>query len=317
MKRNCWGLLLVGVFLTVGIAGVQAAPNASEGGKELLIKVVGNSYPPNPPEIACEDFIPAFSKLKVDGRCSTIDKKPPQIAFIGDSHIAHYRPSALTVFKNLSPMVISQTECFPFTADDWRSKMQRDATCGVKQDALLAYLSTATSIKTVVLSARWSSLMSGQSFQRSGDGWLKMSGMSPEAKASFIKNGQHFINTLLKAGKQVVVMRDIPDLDFEIGTCYDIRPVRLGKVELRQNCSMAQAPFEPRRQIQNAVLDEVLKPFPRVKVYDPVPVFCQKGICKASDGVLPYYLNADHVNNYGAELVFKDFVPKVFPEWKP
>jgi hypothetical protein len=296
--------------------GIAATPPAPTG-KDLLIAVVGNSYPPNPPEIACEDFIPAFAKLKVDGRCSAIVKASPQIAFIGDSHIAHYRPSALTLFKAQAPIVISQTECFPFSADDWRSKMQRDDTCGAKQDALLAYLKTADTIKTIVLSSRWSSMMSGRDFQRGGDGWLKIAGMSPEDKASFIKNGQHFVGSLVKAGKKVVLMRDIPDLDFDPATCYNIRPVRLGKVNIRQNCSMAQAPFEPRRQLQNAVLDEMLKPFPAVKVYDPVPVFCQKGVCKASDGTLPYYLNADHVNNYGAELVFKDFVPKVFPELKP
>lgn len=308
--------LLLSLSLLALSVGVGAEPSATLTGKELLMAVVENSYPPSPAEIACEDFIPAFSKLKVDGRCSAIVKPPPQIAFVGDSHIAHYRPSVLDVFKSWSPIVISQTECFPFTADDWRGKMQRDATCGLKQDGVLAYLSTAPSIKTVVLSSRWSAMMSGQDYQRGGDGWLKVSGMSPEDKSSFIKNGRHFIGALLKAKKQVVLMRDIPDMDFDIATCYSIRPVRLGKVEIRQNCSMEQAPYEVRRQLQNAVLDEVLKPYPKVKVYDPVPLFCQKGVCKASDGTLPYYLNADHVNNYGAELVFKDFVPKIFPELK-
>ena len=300
--------------LSVGVGAEQAGTPLT--GKELLIAVVGNNYPPEAAEIACEDFIPAFSKLKLDGRCSAMEKKPPQIAFVGDSHIAHYRSSALDVFKAWSPIVISQTQCFPFTADDWRGKMQAGANCDLKRDGVLAYLSTASSIKTVVLSSHWSAMMSGSDFQHVGDGWLKMSPMSPEDKASFIKNGQHFIGTLLKAKKQVVLMRDIPDLDFDIATCYSIRPVRLGKAEIRQNCSMEQAPFEVRRQLQNAVLNEVLKPYPQVKVYDPVPLFCQKGVCKASDGTLPYYRNADHVNNYGAELVFKDFVPKVFPELK-
>lgn len=305
-------------ILSVRVGAEQAG--APLKGKELLLAVVGNSYPPNPVEIACEDFIPAFAKLKVDGRCSAVEKKPPQVAFVGDSHIAHYRSSALDVFKAWSPIVISQTECFPFTADDWRAKVQTGVTCGLKQDGVLAYLSAAPSIKTVVLSSRWSALMSGQDFDRGGDRWLKMSTMSPEDKASFIKNGQHFIGTLLKAKKQVVLMRDIPDLDFDIATCYSIRPVRLGKAETRQNCSMEQESFEVRRQLQNAVLNEVLKPYPQVKVYDPVPLFCQKGVCKASDGTLPYYYNSatnsDHVNNYGAELVFKNFVPQVFPELK-
>lgn len=305
-------------------ASVLAAdePQPKPIGKELLIAVATNKYPAEPLGHDCEEFIPAFSKLKVDGGCRSITKTAPQIAFIGDSHVAHYRPSALSELQLLSPIVISQTECFPFTTDAWREKKQGDATCGAKQIAVLDYLSKANSVKTVVLSSRWSALMSGPDFERSGDGWLKMTGMSAEDKRSFIANGQKFIATLLKAGKKVVLMRDIPDLDFKPETCYNIRPVRLGKTEVRQDCSMAQATFEPRRQLQNVVLDEMLKPYTAVKVYDPVPLFCQVGRCKASDGTLPYYLegghvNSDHVNNFGAQFVFKDFVPKFFPELNP
>lgn len=282
-------------------------------GKELLQAVVINRYPESAADIPCEDYLPAFSKLKVDAHCTGIVKAPPQIAFVGDSHTKHYRPSALIRFKAQAPIVIPQTQCLPFTADEWRGKMLIDSICSVKQNDVLAYLSQTASIKTVVLSSRWSSLMSGYDFARSGDDWLNMRAMSVEDKKTFIVNGQQFIATLLKAGKQVVLMRDVPDLDFSIETCYDIRPVRLGKAEIRDSCSMPQATFEIRRRIQNAVLDEMLRPYPAVKIYDPVPLFCKNGRCQASDGTLPYYLDADHVNNYGAQLVFGDLVRQFFP----
>lgn len=309
-------------FLSAFNTNALAAAEARLGGKEILAAVASNKYPASPPLYGCEGFIPAFHKLKVDGGCYAMREQDPKIAFIGDSHTDHYRPVAFSMLEMLNPIAISQTECFPFTADAWRDKMQRDSTCGTKQAAALDYLSKANSIQTVVLSSRWSAMMSGPDFERIGDGWLKTSGMSAEDKRTFIANGQHFIAALLKAGKKVVLMRDIPDLDFKIETCYNIRPVRLGKTEIRKDCSMAQASFEPRRQLQNAVLDEMLKPYPAVKVYDPVPLFCQNGRCKASDGTLPYYLhgghvNSDHVNNYGAEFVLKDFVPKFFPELSP
>ena len=296
----------------VGLAGASyAAPAPSLSGHDLLVAVVGNDYPATPPNFDCDDFIPALKGQHFDGGCRALHKANPGIAFVGDSHIRHYGAAALTEFAPLNPIVISQTECFPFTADAWHSARAGD--CMSKTKAMLGYLLQTPSIKTVVLSARWSSLMSGPKFDHSGPRWLAMSAMEPADRASFIQNGQHFIGALIKAGKQVVLMRDIPDLDFDPATCYNIRPVRLGKIDIRQDCSMAQAPFETRRQLQNAVLDQVLKPYPQVKVYDPVPVFCQNGKCKASDGTLPYYLNGDHVNNYGAQLVFKDFVPKAFP----
>ena len=294
------------VTLSASVLAAGPEPQPKPLGKDLLIAVVSNQYPAEPAAHGCDEFIPAFTQLKVDGGCRSITKLTPKIAFIGDSHIAHYRPEALREFQALNSIVISQTGCFPFAADAWREKVQRDATCANKQKAVLDYLSNAATIQTVVLSSRWWLLMAGPDFKT-----------SDEDTKTFITNGKQFIATLLKAGKQVVLMRDVPDLDFSIETCYNIRPVRLGKAEIRQDCSMTQASFEPRRQLQNAALDEILKPYPAVKVYDPVSLFCQGGRCKASDGALPYYLNHDHVNNYGAQFVFKDFVPKFFPELNP
>lgn len=315
---NMFKTIFLLVLSTLSWAAFSATSSATSlTGKDLLIAVVANRYPADMPTIGCEEFIPTFSKLKVDGRCIAFENKDPKIAFVGDSHMSHYGPSVMRNFGSLSPISIVQTGCFPFAEDAFLNRVLTDTTCVQKQQDLLAYLIKSPNIKTVVLSARWSRLMSGPDFDYGNERWLKMAGMSAEDRASFVKNGQYFIGALNKADKKVVLMRDVPDLDFDIGTCYNIRPVRLGKVQIRQNCSMAQAPFEPRRQLQNAVLDEVLKPFPQVKVYDPVPVFCQNGVCKASDGTLPYYHNADHVNNYGAELVFKDLVTKVFPELKP
>jgi len=58
-------------------------------------------------------------------------------------------------------------------------------------------------------------------------------------------------------------------------------------------------------QPYDAVIDDVLKQFPQVVVFDPRPLFCQGERCKASDGTLPYYFNGDHVNQHGAEMIIQ------------
>ena len=55
----------------------------------------------------------------------------------------------------------------------------------------------------------------------------------------------------------------------------------------------------------DAVLDDVLKQFPQVVVFDPRPLFCQGDRCQATDGELPYYFNGDHVNWHGAEMIIQ------------
>ena len=103
-------------------------------------------------------------------------------------------------------------------------------------------------------------------------------------------------------------MKDIPDLDFDISTCYDIRPVKLSAKKIRQDCSMDQADYVKRLSAHMTYLDQLLSEFPSIKIYDPRPLFCHGGKCIASDGRLPYYLNADHVNRYGADMVINDLM---------
>jgi hypothetical protein len=52
-------------------------------------------------------------------------------------------------------------------------------------------------------------------------------------------------------------------------------------------------------------MNDVLKQFPQVVVFDPRPLFCQGERCMASDGDGPYYFDGNHLNWHGAEKVIR------------
>ena len=123
---------------------------------------------------------------------------------------------------------------------------------------------------------------------------------------SFKENASHFISTILKTNKEVIFLQDIPDLDFNINSCFNVRPLRLPFHQVRKNCWIDFAAYKNRTAPYDKVINELLETLPQVKSFDPRPLFCNKDKCYARDAQFPYYVNADHLNQYGANLVIKN-----------
>jgi len=69
---------------------------------------------------------------------------------------------------------------------------------------------------------------------------------------------------------------------------------------------MSQRAYEQRAAQYEDVIGDILRRFPSVTVYDPRPLFCSDGSCKAADAALPLYMNGDHLNHHGASIVIRD-----------
>lgn len=227
----------------------------------------------------------------------------PTIMFVGDSHMGQYREAVWKNFSSESVLMIVEHGCLPFSSNHF---MRGD--CKEKYNAIINFLDANTSIKTVYLSGYWSYLMTGGS-GKEGTRWRNSLPVYSEVANTFKEHGRHFISKIIKTNKEVVFLKDIPDLDFDIETCFDVRPLRLspGK-NIREECSMDLSNYLERVKGYDKVINSILVAFPQVKVYDPVPLFCGNGKCFASDGLLPYYENGDHLNYYGAEMLIKDMI---------
>lgn len=302
--------LLLSVFLIFTTNAAAEKRTEPLKGRALLIATVENRYPPLKFNLYdCETIIPSFKNIRFDGGCRLNQPKEPETIFIGDSHTGHYRSVILSRFSSHPTAVIEQTSCLPFGD---QKVMSRE--CREKHDAVLDFLQKNKSIKTVILSAYWNSLMSGENFSSSGTNWRNAAAPSEESAAQFIQNGKNFISKVKQSGKKVIFMHDIPALDFDIKTCYSIRPLRFTRAKIRKNCSVNKKVYLARTQAQRTHIQAILDSFPGIRSYDPVTVLCRTDKCMATDGKLPYYLNGDHVNNHGASLIIDDFAKRFFPD---
>lgn len=259
-------------------------------------------------DIDCGRQVPELSKLQFDGGCRLSKNEAPSIVFVGDSHTAHYRNAVWDRFSDKPILMVVATSCLPFSSSAFMT-----GECKEKYTSIIDYLERSKSVETVVLSGYWAYLMSG-GFDNLGDGWRNARAPTKDNLSTFEENASEFLGRLLKAGKSVVFLKDIPDLDFNIGACFDNRPIRISTPKIRQDCSIDEREFLSRMKTFDSLIDKILQSFPEVKIYDPRPLFCSNGKCYGSNGELPYYFNGDHVNHFGAKLVIDGLIDYLHPE---
>jgi hypothetical protein len=255
---------------------------------------------PQFPELA--QFIPADM-----GGCWLSAPTAPTLAILGDSHAGQYLVEGLEqLFPDEVLMGLGYVRCLPFAYDGFMNEGCQRVRAGV-----LDFLDKQSSIKTVIITGYWAYLMAGD-FEMHADRWRRARQPTAEQVASFQRNAQLFLSRVLASGKRVILMRDVPDLDFDPRQCFDVRPLRLAPAQRVRDCWIDEAGYRQRAQRAEQALDELLARFPAVETFDPRPLLCRDGRCHASDGALPLYYDGDHLNPHGARIVLRELYEQRF-----
>ena len=295
------------ILLMTGIGGTglyikkHKGLNARFKNNAELIALRQTPSPTNVKLLPCTKLLPEFKSLKFDGACVVSKKIMPDILFLGDSHTMQYIMAVGSQLDNHSVLAISQTSCLPFSYDGF---LKDD--CKKKYLAVLSFLETNKSIKKVYVSGYWAYLMTG-GFSKTGTNWRNAKPINASDVKSFLANGKDFFTRVLHSKKEIVFLKDIPDLDFNINSCYIDRPLTLPSSNPRkEKCALNFASYAKRTRQYDKVINQLLSGFPQIKVYNPRPLFCNNKRCIVKDNKLSYYANGDHLNNYGAVMVIKD-----------
>lgn len=139
---------------------------------------------------------------------------------------------------------------------------------------------------------------------------MKPKPLTESGKNSYKTNASKLLSALTRSKKRVILIKDNPDLDFNIKNCFDIRPFRIAS-DLRKECSINHQNYINRVKSYDSVNDEILKNFPSVEVYDSEALFCANGKCMARGERLPYYYDTNHLNYYAADMVITDLKKKM------
>jgi peptidoglycan/LPS O-acetylase OafA/YrhL len=214
--------------------------------------------------------------------CQQTDpSRAPTVALIGDSHAYH-------VMAGLNKHYVAQGENFAYFGTRvpyWGLPKGEDPYQHATQPMLDIVMNTAE-IHTVLITTHW-----------------RLNRGSPEAIAMI----DAFRDTLKRysaAGKQVIVLSDVPLLDFQPRDC--IRRAGVASSATRQHCAITNAAHDTAMRDDRAIMAEVLRDFPQVIHIDPAAALCDGQLCWAKrDGVMLYrdtnhlsYLGDLHVGKY-------------------
>jgi peptidoglycan/LPS O-acetylase OafA/YrhL len=303
-------LILLGAMLIVGAVGWHTYRHDGHIDRLANLKYKDIQLLFSKPQLdaglfSCADYIPALDISSYDSsECKVFQPRPPDVVFIGDSHVGHWAKAIAAYRAETSIAMVQGNSCLPFASSGYST----EKSCRDRFDALVDYLKKDSHVQVLVLSAFWNKAISSRVGEK-GKGWRLGAEPTAAEMKSFMVNMDEFMDAALRHNRKVVFMYDVPHLHFDIRDCFDFRPIRLTEKDfVVQDCSVSRASVEARDAVFKDILESGLSKYTHVAVYDPFSRLCVGDRCLAKLDGKPLYFNGDHVNIEGANMVIPDLL---------
>ena len=247
----------------------------------------------------CNALNPILSSFDT---CVLSKPREPEVLILGDSHSHVLYNSFAKYLSNSTVMNIGKFHCLPF----YSKNSLNTYNCGTITNDLLNFLNSKSSIQKIYITGYWNYLSTGV-FTSQGINYRIPSIASIDELNFFSETSHILLTELFKRNTEVILILDPPALDFDIKTCFNSRPFTLSGT-IRKNCNISRKQYDDSRLAINFTLEELQSKYPKLKIYDPAPVFCSDSYCGAIKDDLPLYFDGDHLHSYGADLLVADLI---------
>ena len=248
----------------------------------------------------CRKYFTKFNycKLAVDAQ--------PTVALIGDSHANQFFPGLAEQYrkKNENLVMLGRAACPPLIDILSRYRGKYDW-CGNSSSDALKEIANLSSVRTVILAANWHLYVNGSRFAehyRTLPPWeIRIIGEPTEEDNIdvFSEQLKKTIEFLKLHSKNVIVVKQIPELNFEVSHCLVLRPFEISRKETR--CETASGEVKAYLEEYSKYLERVLADEPGVTVWDPYPYFCDDRKCISITDGKPLYRDDVHLSKLGSE----------------
>ena len=260
--------------------------------------------------------------MRASKPCYDASDARPQVAIWGDSHAAALAPGmrSLANAQGYGFVQLTHGWCAPLAgaADYLPENRPVAAHCLQFNRQALALLQSNPRIRIVILTACWA-----DSFQQGYvDRWIVTDSAHtheiPSLNAAgliFTQTLQTSVRALLAAGKQVIVLTDVPNFDTD-----PMLKIRIARIPARR--ALAHWMGDPNTSdtgatpatmlaavaIADAQLKTALAEFSNIPRIDLIPEFCtSNNACAYRIGDRILYADAQHLSPYGAQYALRDF----------
>jgi peptidoglycan/LPS O-acetylase OafA/YrhL len=253
--------------------------------------------------------------------CYDVSAARPSAALWGDSHASALAPALRSAAnaQGYGFVELGKNSCTPLTgATHYIPRLPRLAEeCLRFNRTALGLLQGDRRIRVVILAAAWAAPL----YRTWMDGWLSADLAreprvpSPEAtRRLYLESLTASIHALEDAGKQVIVLEDTPNFDFD--PMLKVRTARIpARHALARWLGIQGDPDPgialPARDASIAasvsVLGEAVSHLPGVALRDPKPTLCQSSTqCAYRDGESLLFIDSSHLSPDGARRALRD-----------
>jgi len=210
--------------------------------------------------------------------------RDPTVVLVGDSHAYHVVAGLTKYYSGIGENLLMLGTRVPY----WGLEPKDDPYQQATQPMLELALATP-SVKTVIFST------------------AMRFGTTPDYKV-YVDAAREGFRRYLAAGKRVIVMNDVPILDFDPRSC--IKRAGVASSATRVPCGITREAWEQQMIQHREVMRQFAREFPQIAWFDASTALCDDSGCHAMiDGRLMYRDN--HHLSYDGDLR----VGRYFSEW--
>lgn len=301
-------IIASGLFVLMAFAGLAGYYGYRHNG--LPLRSAERLYAVNPDDFkkylpeASDRWICADPRLK-DAHCDVSGAGMPTAVVIGDSHARSIYYGLKDVYleqgKNLA--LLSQAGCPPYLNLTWTSRANGpEHRCVETNSVIIDEIIEDSSIKEVIITSRGPIHVTGVGFGRNEKDVRSLLRLNHEPygrrsnEESFKLALLGTLSALEKAGKIVIFLHDVPELEADPRTC--IR--RRGRLSAKNNCVVDYLTFSERYRSFKAAVDPTLRSFSNVRVINLSDALCDETYCYVAHNRRSMYVDTHHLNRYGA-----------------
>ncbi|WP_319245065.1 acyltransferase family protein [uncultured Propionivibrio sp.] len=231
----------------------------------------------------------------------------PTITVVGDSHADHSFPGIADAFGDRNVVFFGVPSCPPLrgiVSYDYGDRLR----CTRMNDAVSTYVAGSPEIDLVILTFAMPFYYAdkGVAYQHLGPNdpmlWnVESVDSQPNRFAAVTTSLARTVDFYLKAGKQVVLMLDAPELPFMPAHC-----IERGDWLQPRDCTVPRTSYLERQRSMREFVQTELAGRRGFFTYDPIGVFCDDRVCRMRKDGRFLYRDSNHLSIHGSQLVAED-----------
>ena len=239
----------------------------------------------------------------------------PSVVVIGDSH-------ALTIYSGLRERFTAKGQdiglygasdgCPPLLNVVIQDQGGDFRNCLKKGTQAVQRVIADAAIKEVILTSRGPMYTTAKGFgdvelEQFGSWVLHFDGEDKGVRSNeevFALGLTKTLDALLAAGKKLTFLHDVPELGFDIRSCFAFRPMTITS-RVVSPCAVSRKEFEARTEAYRAMVNKILLQRPEIKVIDLSAALCDEKWCWGARDDTLFYIDDDHLSHRGADYVVR------------